>query len=68
MAVEAGVPLALAFFDYEKKEVGVGMVLNLTGNINADMERIRAFYADKRAKHSHLAGPVQLREETSKVS
>ncbi len=68
MALEAGVPLALAFFDYEKKEVGVGMVLNLTGNINADMEKIRTFYADKRGKYSQHAGPVQLREETSKVS
>ena len=68
MAFEAGVPLALAFFDYEKKEVGVGMVLTLSGNMNADMEKIRTFYADKHGKYSQLAGPVQLREETSKVS
>jgi 1-acyl-sn-glycerol-3-phosphate acyltransferase len=68
MALEAGVPLALAFFDYEKKEVGVGLVLDLTGDINADMEKIRTFYADKRGKYSELAGPVRLQEETSKVS
>jgi 1-acyl-sn-glycerol-3-phosphate acyltransferase len=68
MAFEAGVPLALAFFDYENKEVGVGKVLTLTGDINSDMERIRMFYADKHGKNSELAGPVQLREETSKVS
>jgi 1-acyl-sn-glycerol-3-phosphate acyltransferase len=68
MALEAGVPLALAFFDYQKKEVGVGMVLDLTGDINADMEKIRTFYASKHAKYSQLAGPVLLREETSKVS
>lgn len=67
MALAAGVPLALAFFDYRQKEVGVGLTMYLTGEINADMEKIRRFYATKQARYPDKVGPVRLREETPMV-
>lgn len=68
MALEGGVPLALGFFDYERKEVGFGPTLYLTGDINADMEKIRRFYATKKPRYQEKFGPIRLREETAQVS
>ncbi len=40
----ANVPIALGFLDYRRKLGGIGPVIYPTGNIDADMETIRAFY------------------------
>lgn len=42
----AKVPIALAYMDYKNKKVGVGKVVNTTGDIQADFENIKAFYKD----------------------
>jgi 1-acyl-sn-glycerol-3-phosphate acyltransferase len=47
----ANVPIVLAFLDYLRKAGGIGPVLNLTGDIEADMESIRAFYATVKGKY-----------------
>ena len=60
LARAAEVPLALAFIDYRRREVGVGGYLDLTGDVAADMARIAAFYADKTGKHPQNAGPIRL--------
>lgn len=59
----AGVPLALVYIDYPSREIGVGAYLDLTGDVAADMDRIRAFYADKRGLRPGNQGPVRLHEE-----
>lgn len=46
-ALEAGVPIALGFLDYAKKEAGVGPLVYPTGNYEADLEIILAFYRTK---------------------
>jgi 1-acyl-sn-glycerol-3-phosphate acyltransferase len=56
----ANVPLGLAFIDYARREIGVGAYMMLTGDVDADMARIAAFYADKRGRRPALAGPVRL--------
>lgn len=43
----ANVPLVLAYLDYKKKRIGVGQVINLSGDIDADFEIIKTFYRDK---------------------
>jgi 1-acyl-sn-glycerol-3-phosphate acyltransferase len=47
----ANVPIVLAFLDYLRKTGGIGPVLNLTGDIEADMESIRAFYSTVKGKY-----------------
>lgn len=60
IARAARVPVALAYIDYPAREIGVGAYLELTGDADADMARIRAFYADKRGRHPQNQGPVRL--------
>ncbi|NQT55822.1 MAG: lysophospholipid acyltransferase family protein [Desulfobacteraceae bacterium] len=40
----ANVPIALGFLDYRRKLGGIGPSIYPTGNIDADMQTIRAFY------------------------
>ncbi len=63
IAVQAGVPIVLAYADYARREIGFGALLWPSGDIAADMDRIRAFYADKTACHPERVGPIRLREE-----
>jgi 1-acyl-sn-glycerol-3-phosphate acyltransferase len=41
----AGVPLVLAFIDYQRKAVGIAGVFTPTGNYEADLPKIQALYA-----------------------
>jgi len=58
MAVGAKVPLVLGYLDYAKKTAGFGDVFYPTGNLDADMRKIRAFYKDVTPKHPALVGEV----------
>jgi 1-acyl-sn-glycerol-3-phosphate acyltransferase len=60
LARAAGVPVALAFIDYARREVGVGAHLDLTGDVDADLARIASFYAGKVGKRPEHAGPIRL--------
>ena len=53
----ARVPVALAFIDYRRREVGVGGYIGMTEDVAADMARIAAFYADKKGRRQENAGP-----------
>lgn len=41
----ANVPIALGFLDYARKSGGIGRLFRPTGNLEADMNEISAFYA-----------------------
>lgn len=43
-AVGANVPIVLGFLDYKKKEAGIGPVFIPTGDVDADIEKIKDFY------------------------
>ena len=45
VACNAGVPIALAYMDYEKKKTGVGKIVYPTGDYEKDMAEIMQFYA-----------------------
>jgi len=60
IALGAGTPIAMAFIDYKRKASGVGPTLYPTGNIEADMEIIRNFYASVTAKYPDKAGLPEL--------
>ena len=54
IALEARVPIVLAFMDYERKLSGLGPVFAPTGDVERDMAEIKRFYAPfkgKRAAH-----------------
>ncbi len=42
----ANVPIALAFIDYKNKTLGVGKMLETSGNIEHDFKEIKNFYKD----------------------
>jgi len=52
IAVGAQVPIVMAYMDYEKKISGLGPVFEPTGNIEADMAQIKAFYANFKGKNA----------------
>ncbi|OGO34490.1 MAG: hypothetical protein A2Z16_16565 [Chloroflexi bacterium RBG_16_54_18] len=60
MAVGARVPIVFGFLDYARKQVGLGPVLNPTGDIQADFLQIQDFYADKRGAHPANQNPITL--------
>ena len=47
----ASVPIALGFLDYGRKRTGIGPLVVPSGDIEADMVTIRAYYADVRGKY-----------------
>ena len=51
VAQQAGVPIILGFLDYKHKIAGVGPVVYPSGDYEADLEKIKAFYRDKTAKY-----------------
>ena len=63
IAKGANVPVALAYLDYGKRRCGIGAFVTLTDDVRADMDCIRAFYADVTAKFPDLEAAPRLREE-----
>ena len=63
MAVEANVPIVCGFVDFGRKRAGFGYAVMPTGDVLADMAKIRAFYAEKTAAYPECAGPVRLKAE-----
>jgi 1-acyl-sn-glycerol-3-phosphate acyltransferase len=54
IALEAKVPIILAYMDYQRKVSGLGPVFNPSGQLEADMAEIKRFYAPikgRRANH-----------------
>jgi 1-acyl-sn-glycerol-3-phosphate acyltransferase len=64
IARAARVPIVMGYLDYERRAGGLGPALLPTDDLRADMDEIRAFYADKRGLHPELFGEVRLKEET----
>jgi 1-acyl-sn-glycerol-3-phosphate acyltransferase len=59
----AGVPVMCTFLDYRRKVGGVGPIFHPSGNVAADMDRLRAFYDGIQGRFPHLTTPVRLPEE-----
>jgi 1-acyl-sn-glycerol-3-phosphate acyltransferase len=52
IAMTAQVPIVMAYMDYQRKLSGLGPVFVPTGNIEADMVQIKAFYAPFKGKNA----------------
>ena len=63
IAMAANVPICCGYLDYEQKEAGLGLSFQPSGDIAADMDRIRTFYADKKGKYPDKKSRIRMREE-----
>lgn len=65
IALGADVPVVPGYLDYRRKRMGLGEPIHLTGDVSADMDRIRAFYAKAAPAAQTPAdfGPIRLRDE-----
>jgi 1-acyl-sn-glycerol-3-phosphate acyltransferase len=63
LALGVGIPVGLAFIDRPHKRIGVGAFVELSGDVDADLRRIAAFYADKQGWRPERAGPIRFRDQ-----
>jgi 1-acyl-sn-glycerol-3-phosphate acyltransferase len=63
IAKAAQVPIVLGYLDYETRTGGLGPAIMPSDDVRADMDKIRAFYADKRGKFPDLFSTPRLKEE-----
>ena len=61
VAVQAEVPLGVAFFDYGRKRVGVQGYLQLSGSRETDLAAISSAYDGVVGRHPDLAAPIALK-------
>lgn len=61
IARAAGVPIMMAWFNYPLKQIGMGGLFYPSDDIEADFERIREFYKDKRGKNPAKESLIQVR-------
>jgi 1-acyl-sn-glycerol-3-phosphate acyltransferase len=64
IAEAARVPVVLSYLDFGARRGGIGPSVQLTGNLGADMDKIRAFYSGMTGKYPHLSGPIRLQDES----
>jgi 1-acyl-sn-glycerol-3-phosphate acyltransferase len=65
IALAADVPVVLSFLDGPSRTGGYGPSMRMTDDVVADMNQIRAFYADKHGMKPGLFTPPQLPEEAA---
>jgi 1-acyl-sn-glycerol-3-phosphate acyltransferase len=63
IARAANVPIVLGYLDYARRRGGFGAAIDATGDVRADMDKIRHFYSDKVARYPECFGDVRLKEE-----
>ena len=67
IALGADVPVLLSFLDQPTRTGGYGPLLRMTDDVAADMDEIRAFYADKHGMKPGRFTPPRLREEDDAI-
>ena len=63
IAQQTGLPISLGFIDGPTRTMGFGPTFRPSGDVVADMDLVRAFYADKHGVHPKLRTEPRLREE-----
>lgn len=63
IAQDADVPLVLGYIDLPTRTCGLGPSFRPSGDVRADMDRVRAFYADKHGARLMPSAVPSLREE-----
>ena len=65
IAQQAEVPIVLAFLDRSTGTGGFGPAIEVTGDVDADMDRIRVFYDGMTGLNAGRFGPIRLKEESA---
>ncbi|WP_372733931.1 1-acyl-sn-glycerol-3-phosphate acyltransferase [Nocardioides sp.] len=63
IAKQTGLPITLAYLDAPSRTVGWGPTFHPSDDVVADMDMIRAFFADKRGFRPELTTTPRLKEE-----
>ena len=63
IAQAAQVPVALGYLDYPRKRLGIGKMITVSEDLEADFAIIREFYADKVGKYPEQHGEIRLRPQ-----
>jgi 1-acyl-sn-glycerol-3-phosphate acyltransferase len=63
IALQTGLPITLAFLDAPSRTVGWGPTFTPSGDVRADMDRLREFFKDKRGFNPDQATEPRLKEE-----
>jgi 1-acyl-sn-glycerol-3-phosphate acyltransferase len=66
MAQQTGLPVALGFVAGPSRTIGFGPSFHPTGDVVADMDLVRAFYADKHGIRPALRTEPRLRDEAAR--
>lgn len=66
IALDAGLPIVLSFVDGTTRTTGFGPTVRPTGDVAADMDVVRAFYADKGGIRPAWKTEPRLRNERRK--
>jgi len=67
IAQDAGVPIVLTYLDGPTRTGGFGPRITPSGDLSADMDLVRAFYADKHGVHPKRRSAPVLAGETTTV-
>lgn len=67
IAEDAGVPVVFGFFDYTNKRLGIGPMLTLTGDKQADYNIISSFYSSVEGRWPEKTSPVVFVERNNKA-
>lgn len=62
IALDAKVPICLAYIDYPSRTIGFGKIIQPTGDIDKDFEQINAFYQDKKGKYPENQGAIEIKK------
>ena len=62
IATTANIPIVMAYIDYKRKTAGIGPVLQPSGDLNADLAKIRHFYDGITGKYPEEQGDIRVRQ------
>lgn len=65
IAYRAGLPVSLGFADGSTRSAGLGITLELTGDVEKDMDQIRDFYRDITGVRPELRTEPRLHDEAA---
>lgn len=61
VAVQAGVPVGLCYFDFQQRVVSLTRFVRLTGNVQADFAAFADYLGHREGKRPELASPIRPR-------
>jgi 1-acyl-sn-glycerol-3-phosphate acyltransferase len=61
IAQAAHVPMVIAFVDYKRKVIGFGPAIFPTGDVEADLDKFRAFFKNVHPRYPENAGDIRVR-------